>query len=102
MVYDATYHFIKEDLKYKPDALPAINATVDKKTAYSGKIEVPGDKLSQLAIDTFPNHGSLTVNDDGSFTYYPETDFTGEVTFSFVYSEYLGWSDPCEVTITVK
>ncbi len=102
MVYDATYHFIKEDLKYKPDALPAINATVDKNTAYSGKIEFPGDKLYQLAIDTFPNHGSLTVNDDGSFTYYPETDFTGEVTFSFVYSEYLGWSDPCEVTITVK
>jgi hypothetical protein len=49
-----------------------------------------------------PEHGTVTINNDGSFTFYPEKDFVGEVKFSFTYSEYLGWSDPCEVVINVK
>ena len=102
MVYDTTYHFIKEDLQYKPATLEKINATISADTPYQGKIEFSNDYLRELSINVFPDHGSLTVNNDGSFTYYPETGFTGEVTFSFVYSEYLGWSDPCEVTITVE
>ena len=102
MIYDATYHFIKEDLQYKPETLEPINATVSADTPYSGKFDLTDDKLRELAVKVFPDHGSVTLNNDGSFTYYPEKGFTGEVSFSFVYSEYLGWSDPCVVTITVE
>ena len=102
MVYDYTYHFIKEDLQYKPDALETINATTSADTPYVGKFEFTDDKLRELVVDVFPAHGSVTLNSDGSFTYYPETGFTGEVSFSFIYNEYLGWSDPCVVNITVE
>jgi len=102
MVYDSTYHFIKGDLKYKPDAIENIYATVDKNTPYNGSIKIDNDKLCQLEIYTAPKHGSVSLNNDGTFVFYPEKDYSGDVTFSFVYSEYLGWSDPCEVTITVK
>lgn len=102
MVYDATYHFIKEDLKYKPDAIEKISLTVSKDTPCNGKIDFTGNKLRMLAIDEMPEHGTVTLCEDGSFTFYPEKGFTGEVTFTYTYSEYLGWSDPCEVTITVQ
>ena len=102
MIYDATYHFIKEDLKYKPDSLANVSAEVQKNTPYAGKIEFANDNLHELAINVYPDHGSVTLSNDGTFIYYPEKDYTGEVKFSFIYSEYLGWSDPCEVTITVK
>lgn len=102
MVYDATYHFIKEDLQYKPDSLANIEATIDESAPYTGKIEFSNEKLRELAVEVFPDHGSVTLNNDGTFIYYPEKGYTGEVTFSFIYSEYLGWSDPCEVTITIE
>ena len=102
MVYDATYHFIKEDLQYKPDAIDKISITATKDTPCNGKIEFTNDNLRMLSIDEMPEHGTVTLNADGSFTYYPEKGFTGEVTFTYIYSEYLGWSDPCEVTITVQ
>lgn len=102
MIYDYTYHFIKEDLDYNPDALPPITAEVEKNTPYVGKFNFENDYLREIKIAVYPDHGTVTVNSDGTFVFYPETDYTGEVKFSFAYSEYLGWSDPCEVTVTVK
>lgn len=101
-VYEQTYHFIKGDLKYKPDTLDNLKYEAKKDTPYNGDLGISDDRLYQLALDVVPDHGSVTLNNDGTFTYYPEKGYTGEVKFSFVYSEYLGWSDPCEVTITVK
>lgn len=102
MVYDTTYHFIKGDMQYNPDPVANITVDADKNSPYTGKIDFANDNLRELEIYMYPDHGSVTVNQDGSFIYYPEKDYTGEVKFSFIYSEYLGWSDPCEVTINVK
>ncbi len=102
MVYDATYHFIKEDLKYQPDSLENISATVEKDTPYTGTLGLSTEKLHEFSVYLAPDHGSVTLNSDGTFVFYPETGYTGDVKFSLVYSEYLGWSEPCEVTITVK
>ena len=58
--------------------------------------------LYDFDLITVVDHGSVTLNGDGTITYYPEKGYTGEAKFSFVYSEYVGWSDVCDVTITVK
>ena len=102
MVYDYTYHFIKEDLKYNPDPIEKISVEATKDTPCSGKINLQSDKLYMVSITKMPEHGTVTLGEDGSFTFYPEKGFTGEVTFEYAYSEYLGWSAPCEVTVTVK
>lgn len=102
MVYDATYHFIKGDLKYQPDVIKVENVKASKNTPVTCRLNLPDDKLYEFQVSLMPDHGSVTLNNDGSFTYYPETDYTGEVKFSFVYSEYLGWSDNCDVTIVVE
>ena len=102
MVYDYTYHFIKEDLKYNPDPIEKMSIGATKDTPCSGKIDLQSDKLYMVSITKMPEHGTVTMGEDGSFTYYPEKGFTGEVTFEYAYSEYLGWSAPCEVTVIVK
>lgn len=102
MIYDTTYHFIKGDLKYNPEAVEKLTAETQMNTPVSGGFEFGSDMLREFAINEMPEHGTVTINNDGTFTFYPEKDFTGEVSFSFVYSEYLGWSEPCEVVINVK
>lgn len=102
MIYDTTYHFIKEDLKYKPDALESKTVNAEKDTPYTGSLGLDENKLHEFSVYVAPDHGTVTLNNDGTYVFYPEKGYTGDVTFSLVYSEYLGWSDPCEITITVK
>jgi VCBS repeat-containing protein len=63
-------------------------------------VNVDGDSLS-AAVATDPTSGALTLNLDGSFTYIPETDFVGEVTFTYTVTDGVLTSDPITVTITV-
>lgn len=102
MIYDATYHFIKGDLKYKPDVISVTNIEASKNTPVEVDLKLDSEKLREFKINEMPEHGTVTFNNDGSFVFYPEKDFVGEVKFSFVYNEYLGWSDPCEIVINVK
>ncbi|MBO5869401.1 MAG: DUF4855 domain-containing protein, partial [Clostridia bacterium] len=84
MIYDSTYHFIKGDLKYKPDALENVSETAEKDTPFVGKLEVNTDKLHEFGVYLAPDHGSVTLNSDGTYVYYPEKGYTGEVKFSLV------------------
>ena len=102
MIYDATYHFIKGDLEYKPAAISNTVLETEKNTPVGAEFTFETEKLREFQILEMPENGTVTINNDGSFTYYPEKDFSGEVKFSFIYSEYLGWSDACEVVINVK
>ena len=101
-IYDITYQFIKGDLKYKPDAITGITYDCTKDTPIDGKFTFTEDLTREFALSVAPERGTVTVHNDGSFTYYPEKGFTGEVKFSIVYRENFGWSDNCEVTVTVK
>lgn len=101
-VYEQTYHFIKGDLKYKPDTLDKASFDANKNEIYIGTIPFSEEKMREFRLEVTADHGSVTLNDDSTFTFYPEKDYVGEVTFSFSYSEYLGWSDACEVVINVK
>jgi VCBS repeat-containing protein len=51
-----------------------------------------------------PSHGQLTVplQDDGSFTYTPDTDFTGTDSFTYVARDQDGDSNVATVTIDVE
>ncbi|MFW5959996.1 MAG: RICIN domain-containing protein, partial [Chitinivibrionales bacterium] len=53
------------------------------------------------SIVTPPEHGSLDFNSDGSFTYTPEPDFSGEAVFSYELTGDQGGSDIASATIEV-
>ncbi|WP_218355048.1 Ig-like domain-containing protein [Alteromonas lipotrueiana] len=46
-----------------------------------------------------PGNGSVTIEDNGSFTYTPKSEFTGEDAFVFAVTD--SESDPVEATITI-
>ena len=56
--------------------------TVAATGVLANDIDPDGDTLSAILV-TGPTSGTLTLNADGSFTYTPNTDFSG--TDSFVY-----------------
>jgi hypothetical protein len=101
-VYDATYHFIKGDLQTIPASLPDMSFEGQKNAPITGTLPAGTDRDRIYGIYTAPDEGSLTINSDGTFVYYPAKDFTGEVTFRLCYREMFGWSEPFEVTLTVK
>lgn len=101
MVYDATYKFIKGTLEYSPEKLDAIEISQhSSEYIVKGRIET-GSTLSEYRIEQYPEHGSVTINPDGTFTYYSEAGYTGAVTFKYSYSNYLGFSEPCEIIINI-
>jgi ELWxxDGT repeat protein/VCBS repeat-containing protein len=63
--------------------------------------DVDSDELT-VTIDTEPGHGTLTLNDDGSFSYDPEADFYGTDSFSYIVSDGNSQSVAATVTITVN
>jgi VCBS repeat-containing protein len=63
--------------------------------------DVDGDPLS-VSILNQPEHGSVTLNADGSFTYTPEADFHGIDGFSYLTSDGTAESEAATATITVN
>ena len=60
-----------------------------------------GDTLTATLVDDAQN-GSLTLNDDGSFSYTPAAGFTGEDTFTYRATDGTDESGLATVTITVN
>jgi VCBS repeat-containing protein len=63
--------------------------------------DVDGDPLSASIVNQ-PEHGTVTLNADGSFVYTPEADFNGVDGFSYLASDASGNSEVATVTITVN
>jgi hypothetical protein len=57
-----------------------------------------GNPLTAVLV-TGPSNGTLMLNADGSFTYTPDTDFTGED--SFTYKAYDGSADGNTATVSI-
>jgi len=55
----------------------------------------------QVATTTTPSHGSLSVNADGSFEYFPEAGFSGSDSFGFTITDPFDQTSSAEATITV-
>ena len=60
-----------------------------------------GDRLTATVVSG-PEHGSLALNDDGSFGYTPERDYNGPDSFSYTASDGQLDSDPASVAIEVR
>src|SRR5207237_7034740 len=60
-----------------------------------------GDALSAV-LATFPAHGTLTLNADGSFAYTPYEGFVGTDGFTYRASDGLATSNIARVTMTVQ
>jgi VCBS repeat-containing protein len=63
--------------------------------------DADGDALT-VSIVNQPEHGTVTLNADGSFVYTPEADFHGVDGFSYVASDGTGTSEAASVTINVN
>jgi VCBS repeat-containing protein len=63
--------------------------------------DAEGDSLTAV-LETAPAHGTLTLNDDGSFTYTPYTGFTGTDSFTYTAGDGVQSSDPATVTLNVS
>ncbi|MBC7221389.1 tandem-95 repeat protein [Candidatus Bipolaricaulota bacterium] len=59
------------------------------------------DGFGSLAVVTSPAHGSLTLNQDGSFTYMPDPNFCGQDSFIYRLCDTDGDCDEATVTIHV-
>src|SRR5690606_17019837 len=58
-----------------------------------------GDPLT-VSLVTGPQHGSLTLNEDGTFSYTPHENFFGTDTFTYVASD--GTATSGEATVTIE
>nr|HMN27375.1 Ig-like domain-containing protein [Caldilineaceae bacterium] len=63
--------------------------------------DVDNDPLTLAVVDQ-PLHGTLTLNQDGSFTYTPVADFNGTDSFSYQLDDGQATSNVATVAITVN
>lgn len=85
-------------------------ATPDEVTTHSGvpvtfsvtdnDSDPDGDPLT-VTLFTEPGHGTLVLNDDGTFTYTPDKDFAGEVSFTYTIEDTHGLAAVSKTSITV-
>ncbi|KXW63489.1 hypothetical protein MPHL43070_01960 [Mycolicibacterium phlei DSM 43070] len=78
---------------------------ITEDTTHSGNVlnhvtDADGDTLT-TTVHTEPNNGTLHLQADGSYTYTPNTDYTGTDSFSYTVSDGTLTSDVATVTITV-
>ncbi|MAR71076.1 Ig-like domain-containing protein [Halomonas sp.] len=73
-------------------------------TPVSGKItasDVDGDSLS-FDLVAQPDGGTVTLNDDGTFTFTPDANVNGDVSFSVTVDDGHGGTTTVEVTVSVE
>jgi len=80
--------------------------TTDEGTQLTGNVlgndtDIDGDTLT-VSVGTGPQHGSLTLNADGSFTYAPTGDYHGADEFTYTVSDGQGGTAVGTVNITVS
>lgn len=101
LIYDYTYQFIKGTLSVNPEALEDVSVNGGKNEIVFGQIM--SDVPAQYTFDivSMPESGTVSLANDGTFTYFPEKDFTGKVTFTYTYNAGFGESEICTVEINV-
>ncbi len=63
--------------------------------------DVEGDALSAVLV-TGPSHGTLTLNNDGSFSYTPDPNYNGTDSFTYQANDGTAGSGIVTVTLTVN
>jgi VCBS repeat-containing protein len=78
----------------------SFNVTAD--APFAGTLALEGETVTSYRVAVSPAHGTVTINEDGTFVYYPDEGFTGTDSFAYAVSEQLEFSEPCIVEITVE
>ena len=102
LIYDYTYQFIKGTLDSTPEPGNSASYSTKVNKAYRGTLTVDSDVVTKYKLYTSSEHGSVTITEDGKFVYYPNKDFKGTDSFTFVISHGLGWSEERTIAIEVK
>jgi large repetitive protein len=87
------------------DAPTTAGATVsgDEDNVISGRVvaqDVDGNALN-FAVGDAPQHGAVTMNPDGTFSYVPNPDFNGTDSFTYTVSDGNGGTTTGTVTLSV-
>ncbi len=72
-----------------------------RKGVLSDDKDVDGDPLHPVLVSG-PSHGTLALNADGSFTYTPNTNYTGSDTFKYAASDGIATSNTATVSIHIS
>ena len=95
-----------------PGPAPAVpvaradSVTLDEDSSYSGSLagndtpSTDGGNVWSKASD--PQHGTVVVNADGTFTYTPAADYSGTDSFTYTITDRTGDTSTATVTITVR
>ena len=67
----------------------------------SNDTDAEDDRITAIKL-TDPDHGTLLLNTDGSFTYTPEAGFTGPDSFTYKANDGTDDSEAATVTINVE
>ncbi len=67
----------------------------------SNDTDVDGDTL-EARLFTWPMHGNLVFNSDGSFSYTPAANYNGTDSFTYAIYDSSDWSNTAKVTIIVR
>ncbi len=100
MQYDATYEFVKGTLNVTPEKRDDVTLEAKANTVLDGTLS-DGDPLTMYTLVTAPEHGYVSLSEDGSIAYYPEKGYTGSDSFTYTYNKFLGESEPCTVNINI-
>ncbi|POY34830.1 hypothetical protein C3K47_18500, partial [Solitalea longa] len=87
-----------------PETATPINLTINEDTPYAGKfiaVDPEGDPITFVIGAVVPEHGTLTVNSDGSYLYAPAKDYTGSDTFTARVQDDKGGLSTIAVNITI-
>lgn len=90
---------VADDDAYRVDEDATLTVTAAA-GVLNGDSDVDGGALTATVADDV-DHGTLTLNPDGSFAYVPDADFAGTDSFTYHVSDGRGGTDSATVTITV-
>ncbi|MCO4293217.1 Ig-like domain-containing protein, partial [Solitalea sp. MAHUQ-68] len=87
-----------------PETATPINLTINEDTPYTDKfvaIDPEGDPITFVIGAVLPEHGTVTVNSDGSYLYTPAKDYLGSDSFTARVLDDKGGLSTIAVNITI-
>ncbi|MGI9406130.1 MAG: Ig-like domain-containing protein, partial [Hyphomicrobiaceae bacterium] len=91
----------KDDPNYRTIRDTPLVITAPEDGVLSNDTDVEGDALT-AEIEVPPSNGSLTLDENGTFTYTPNAGYVGPDHFTYVANDGTHDSEPATVTIEVK
>lgn len=101
----ATVNLTVEPTQGPPDAVNDSKTTDEDTPVVIPVLDNDSDPDNDpLIITEFtqPGHGTVTKNDDGTFTYTPDKDYNGPDSFTYTISDGKGGTDTATVNLTVN